>query len=114
MPPPHLQPHSQPQQQQIGRQIPPPDQNQNIHPHIQGKANSRASSSSGGNASTVHGGSIGGSTVAGNIGPSPSGTKQEQRLTHEQVIFFLFYFNFDFYSFMSLKLVRFFFEFCFD
>lgn len=85
LPPPHLQTH--PQSQQIGRQLPPPDQNQNIHGH-QGKANSRASSSSGGNASTVHGGSIGGGTVAGNIGPSPSGAKQEQRLTHEQVIFF--------------------------
>lgn len=86
-------------QQAPGTQIPPthphrppiPDQNQNMqqnhHQHathasngnnIHAKPNSRASSSSGGNASTTH--STGGQSAQLAAG------KQEQRLTHEQVI----------------------------
>lgn len=85
-------------QQVAGAQIPPtqpnrppmPDQNQNMqqnhhqHPthasngnNIHAKPNSRASSSSGGNASTTH--STGGQSAQLAAG------KQEQRLTHEQV-----------------------------
>lgn len=62
------------------------DQNlnpQSTHLHPQLVANSRASSSSGGNASTVQ--STGGGSISGTTGPSPSGVKPEQRLTHEQV-----------------------------
>lgn len=80
--PPHHSTGMQPAHLMATNRAPHPDQNQNLHPHQNiSKANSRASSSSGGNASTVHSGSIGGGT---NIGPSPSNTKQEQRLTHEQ------------------------------
>ena len=67
------------------------DQNLNLHfnaANIATKANSRESSSSGGNASVAQStgaGSIGG----GQAGPSPTGTKQEQRLTHEQVCIIL-------------------------
>lgn len=82
-------------QQSAGGQIPAthshahrpsmPDQNQNMqqNPHasngnnINAKPNSRASSSSGGNASTTH--STGGQSAQLAAG------KQEQRLTHEQV-----------------------------
>lgn len=62
------------------------DQNLNVphfHLNVSGKPSSRASSSSGGNVSTVQStgaGSIGGTQQAGS-----TGTKQEQRLTHEQV-----------------------------
>lgn len=61
------------------------DQNlnpQSTHLHPQHVANSRASSSSGGNASTTvqsTGGSVSGTTSAA------GGVKHEQRLTHEQV-----------------------------
>lgn len=94
--------HQQPQQ--INRPPLPTttstDQNLNLqstaHLHPQHVANSRASSSSGGNASTVQ--STGGGSISGMTGPSPSGVKQEQRLTHEQVmklrIFRLFLSNF--------------------
>lgn len=82
--------HSQHQQPQINRPPLPTttstDQNvnpQSTHLHPPHIANSRASSSSGGNASTVQ--STGGGSISGQTGPSPSGTKQEQRLTHEQV-----------------------------
>lgn len=96
----HQQHHAQQQQklqqyqsQQLNRPPLPvstvhqiPDQNLNSH-HFSNaaKANSRASSSSGGNVSTVQ--STGGGSIGGNIQssvPSPSGAKQEQRLTHEQ------------------------------
>lgn len=62
------------------------DQNLNVphfHLNVSGKPSSRASSSSGGNVSTVQStgaGSTGGTQQAGS-----TGTKQEQRLTHEQV-----------------------------
>lgn len=91
----------QKQPQQINRPPLPAsisaDSNQNVPSHLQpaqhsiagaGLPNSRASSSSGGNASTVQstgGGSIGGGAQSG---PSPNGSKQEQRLTHEQVILY--------------------------
>lgn len=96
--PQHLQPQQQynqnPQHQQPQINRPPlpttssTDQNlnpqQSAHLHAQHVANSRASSSSGGNASTTVQ-STGGGSISGTTGPSPSGVKQEQRLTHEQV-----------------------------
>ncbi|KAG4070676.1 hypothetical protein HA402_013596 [Bradysia odoriphaga] len=95
--PQHLQPQQQynqnPQHQQPQINRPPlpttssTDQNlnpqQSTHLHQQHVANSRASSSSGGNASTTVQ-STGGGSISGTTGPSPSGVKQEQRLTHEQ------------------------------
>ncbi|XP_055716808.1 serine/threonine-protein kinase PAK mbt [Phlebotomus papatasi] len=72
---------------------PPPDQNQNVHPHHHhhppapaAKPYTRTSNSSAGNASTATHSTTAatpGSTAAPG-GPSPSGSKQEQRLTHEQ------------------------------
>lgn len=96
--PPHLHPKQLPQQHQqqtVNRPPLPPSVDQNFNAqqlvhqgHMIANANSRASSSSGGNASTVH--SQGGGSIVGGAptGPSPSAAKQEQRLTHEQVRYF--------------------------
>lgn len=91
--------NSQHQQPQINRPPLPTtnstDQNLNpqtthLHPP-HAVANSRASSSSGGNASTVQ--STGGGSISGQTGPSPNAAKQEQRLTHEQVCTKCFFFR---------------------
>ncbi|GAB0092730.1 hypothetical protein DMENIID0001_077610 [Sergentomyia squamirostris] len=74
------------------QRAPPPDQNQNVHPHHHhhppvpaAKPYTRSSNSSAGNASTATHSTAGAtSTNAAPGGPSPSGSKQEQRLTHEQ------------------------------
>lgn len=90
----------QQQQQQIQHNRPPlpstaPNMDQIINHqtglsqpnHMIANATSRTSVSSGGNASTVH--SMGGGSIAGGStgqsASSPGGSKQEQRLTHEQV-----------------------------